>query len=170
MATTEFQTEIENGPLFNNAVTITMIADDTGVKLWGPVVLADGAVQAMPHAASTTTASDKNVIGVCVRMPRDGNATVADTSVIEVCLHGICKVKVNDANVSLNDSLVTHTTAGEAAVKAAFTISAAYAEAEIEAALNGVRAVFAIALSTVSSGADSIIACFVNITPYPGAA
>jgi hypothetical protein len=165
---TEFFTEIENGPVDNGAVTITMIADDVNVKLWGPVVLADGAADRMPRAASTTTASDKKVIGVCVRMPRDGLATVADKSAIEVCIYGIAKVKVNDSTVNLGDSLVTHTTAGEAAVRAEFAISATPTQAEIKAALSGVAAVFAKAWST-GAAADDIVACFINISPYPGA-
>jgi hypothetical protein len=145
-----------------------MIADDTSVALFGPVILADGANQALPHAASTTTADDRAVIGVCVRLNRSGTLT-ADVSHIEVCIHGICKVKVNDATVNLNDALSTNSTAGEAKVRAAFVISAAYSETEVQNALQGIRSTFGIALSTVTSGADSIVAAFINIVPNAGA-
>lgn len=168
MPTTTFRSEVRNGPIDNNGITMSMIAADTSIALWGPVVLSGGSITDLPKAASTTTASNKNVIGVCVKLPRSGTIT-ANTSIVEVLIWGIAKVKVEDATVNLNDALVTTTTAGKAKVQAAFTISATPTETEIQNALNGVRACFAIALSTVTSGADSIIAAFVNIVPYAGA-
>lgn len=169
MAVSEIYSEVDNGPLLDNAVTISLIAADTSIALWGPVVLASGSITALPRAASTTTADDRNVIGVCVRLPRDGTI-VAGTSMIEVCVAGVCKVKVADANVNLNDALATTTTAGIAKVRGAFTISGVFSASEVKAALNGIRSTFAVALSTVSSGANSIIAAYVNVVPNGGAA
>jgi hypothetical protein len=164
MAQTEFRSQVENGVIDESAITISMIADDTSIALYGPVVLADGSVTELPHAASTTTAGDANVIGVCVRLPRNGTIT-ADTSHVEVCIYGITKLKVNDANVSLNDALETNSTAGEARVQAGVEISTVYDKADEVAAFNNIRKCFARALTTVSSGADSYIAAFVNIQP-----
>src|SRR5262245_31768005 len=121
MAQTTFMSNIANGPIESSAITITMIADDTSVALWGPVVLADGSVTDLPHAASTTNGGDALVFGVCVRLPRSGLIT-ADVSPVEVCIFGICKLKVNDANVSLNDPLETNSTAGEARIQADPTV------------------------------------------------
>lgn len=167
MAVTEFRSKIDAGASFEDAVTITMIADDTSVALWGPVILVDSPVSNLTHlpqAGSTTSAGDVLVFGVCVRLPRNGTL-VADTTVIEVCIYGRCKVKVNDADVDLNDPLETHTTAGEAAVQPSTEISTTYDKADEVEAFNNIRASFAIALTEVESGADSIICAFVNIVP-----
>ncbi len=117
MAVTEFMTEIENGPVDSGAITVSMVSDDTSIALWGPVVLADGAIDRMPRVASTASAGNAAVFGVCVKLTRSGTL-VADSTHVEVCIHGICKVKVNDADVALNDPLQTHSTAGEAAIQA----------------------------------------------------
>lgn len=175
MPVTEFMAEIENGPIESSAITITMIANDTNIKLFGPVILANGTITDLPNAASTTTAGDAAVFGVCVRLGRDdpGNGTklVANTTRIEVCIYGICKLRVNDANVALNDPLETNSTVGEARIQPDPTVdatSAATVAADVVIVANNIRKCFAIALSTVTSGADSIIAAFVNINCVRG--
>jgi len=168
MATTEYQTEIENGVIVNNAVTIDMVATSTNVLLFGPVILTTGTVQQLPQVDGTTSADDRLVIGVCAKLNRSGTIT-ANVSHVEICIFGICKVKVADTTVNLNDALATTTVAGKAKVRAAFVISSSYSEAEVTNALQGIRSTFGIALSTVSSGADSIIAAFINIIPNGGA-
>lgn len=172
MAQTEFRSEIEAGTGFEESVTITMVADDVNIDLFGPVVLAQGSVTDLPHAASTTTAGDKLVIGVCTRLPRSGSIT-ADTSVVEVCVYGRCKVKVADSSVSLNDPLETTTTAGVARVQAdpvldVGTGTVAALGADVAIALNNIRKCFAIALTTVSSGANSIVLAHVGVNHCRG--
>lgn len=164
MATTTFRSEVSEGTGFSESITWAMIAKSTGVALYGPVVLSDESVTALPTCDSTTSAGDAKVIGVCVALPTNGTIT-AGTSFVQVCIHGRCKVKVNDADVALNDPLETFTTAGEAQIQPSTEISTTYDKADEVEALNNIRASFAIALTSVSSGANSYVACFVNIVP-----
>ncbi|WP_415283897.1 hypothetical protein [Candidatus Nitrososphaera sp. FF02] len=164
MAQTTFRAEIDRGAGFDDAVTVSMIADDTSIGLFGPVILADATVTDLPHAASTTSAGSLLAIGVCVSLPRSGTLT-ADKSIVEVCVYGRCKIKVGTADVALNDPLETSGTAGEAQVQPSTEISTTYDKADEVEAFNNIRASFAIALTTVSSGADSIVCGFVNIVP-----
>lgn len=165
MAQTEFRSEITIGAEFDDAVTLTMIADDTSVALYGPVVLADGSITDLPHAASTTTGGNTAVYGVCTRLPRSGTLT-ADISDVEVTVRGRCKLKVSDTDVALNDALETGTVAGVARKQAALAVRSdtlANLKADVVTGLKNVRAAFAIALTTVTSGANSIICADVGI-------
>jgi hypothetical protein len=172
MAQTEFRSEIEAGTGFEESVTITMVAHDTSIALFGPVVLSSGSITDLPKCASTTTAGDKLVIGVCTRLPRSGSIT-ADTSVVEVCVSGRCKVKVADSSVSLNDPLETNSTAGVAQVQVdpvldKTTNTVAALADDVVIALNNIRKCFGIALTTVSSGANSIVLAHVGINHVRG--
>lgn len=165
MAQSEFRPEITTGAEFGDAVTLTMIAADTSIALFGPVVLADASVADLPHAASTTSAGNANVIGVCTRLPRSGTIT-ADVSDVEVTVRGRCKVKVADATVNLNDALETSVTAGIARVQPAVAVRSdtlANLKADVVTGLINARRAFATALTTVSSGANSIICADVGI-------
>ena len=165
MALTEFRSELFAGAGFSNSLTMTMIAADTSIALWGPVVLNSGTATALPKAASTTSAGDALVIGVCTTMPESGTIT-ANTSVIEVTYFGLCKVKSVSANHSLNDPLETSTTAGQAQLQAQIVIdgtSSATLDTTCTNAFNAIRKCFGIALSTVSSGANSILLAKVGI-------
>lgn len=172
MPQTEFRSYITNGVIEDSAVTMSLIAADTSIAVNGPVVLAAGAddTEALPKAASTTTAGDAKVFGVCVRLPKNGTIT-ANTSPVEVCIHGLCKVLVADANVALNDPLETTTTAAKARVQPDPTVDAtslATLAADVVIVANNVRKCFGIALSAVSSGANSIVLAFVNINACRG--
>src|SRR5437870_7627107 len=165
MAVTEFRSELTVGTGFQDARTVTMIAADTSIAIWGPVVLASGAVNALPKAASTTNAGDALVFGVCVALPRSGTIT-ANTSVIEVCVLGFCKVKSVSANHSLNDPLETSATAGRAQLQAQIVIdgsSLANLDTTTKNALNEFRKCFGVALTTVASGANSILLAKIGI-------
>lgn len=141
---TEFSSDIAEGAGFSNAVTHAFVANSTGIKLYGPVILVDPVgEQALPKVDSTTTAGNQAVIGVCVALPQD-EILVAGESIVQVCVAGITKCKVNDATVAVGAALVTHTDAGEAAVRAAFVVGTTYTEANLVAALDGIRSCFAI--------------------------
>ncbi len=170
MAVTEFRAEIAEGTGFDQAITVSMIADDVNIALWGPVVLADASITDLPHAASTTTAGDRHVFGVCVALPANG-VIVADSDFVQICIQGFCKVKVNDANVALGDPLETNSTVGEARIQPDPTVdvaSSAALGADVVIVANNIRKCFAIALTTVTSGADSIVLCKVAINSARG--
>jgi len=90
----------------------------------------------------------------------NGYAATALGEVVQVCVFGRCKVKVDGSvNISIGDSLVTHAADG-IAEKADFQ-SADNTVALLNAAIKQLAAVFAIALKA-STADEDIIPCFVN--------
>ena len=170
MAVTTFRSEVSKGSGFQESVTRQFVAHDASIAVYGPVVLSTGSITALTEVASTTTASDKKVIGVCVWLPENGTITV-DKSVVGVVIFGLTKVKNVTATVNLGDVIECSATAGQAQVQAALVTrndTTAHLQADVVTGLNNIRAAFGIALSTVSSGAGSIHAVFVNISCAPG--
>lgn len=171
MAVTTFRSEVRQGPIDNLGITYSFVASDASIALWAPVVLSDASITDLPHVASTTTPGNKAVIGICVKRPRS-NSITADVSLVAVLVFGFGKLRVKDANVSMNAVLETSDTADRAQVQAAQSIRSdvlANTAADTIAAFENIRAGFAIALTQVSNGAGSVIAVFVNIVPCSGA-
>lgn len=169
MVATEFRSEVARGSGFEESITRQFVAHDTSIALWGPVVLSTGSQTKLAEVASTTTAGDVNVIGVCVMLPGSGTI-IADTSFVTICVFGICKLKVADATVNLNAALDCSTTAAVARVQPLLVTrndTTTHLQADVVTGLNNIRAAFAIALST-SSNANSIIAAFVHIQTCSG--
>lgn len=163
---TEFRSELAKGTAFSNSVTYSMIANGATIALWGPVILVAGAsaTKDIPKVDATTSGGSALVFGVCVAMPANGTIS-AGTSVVQICVFGLCKVKVLTATVALNDALETSTTAGQARVQTDPLLDDASSAAlapTVATALINIRRAFAIALSTTSN-ASSIVLCFVNI-------
>lgn len=168
---TEFRSELAKGTAFSNSVTYSLIANDTDLTLWAPVILIAGAsaTKDLPKVDVTTAGGSALVFGVLVALPASGTI-VAGVSVVQICVAGLCKIKVVTATVALNDALETSTTAGQARVQADVTVDAtslATLAADVVIVANNVRKAFAIALSSTSN-ASSIILCYVSVQTAKG--
>jgi hypothetical protein len=135
-------------------------ADGTNTPLWAPVILATKTTgDYLPEVATTSTLSDPTVIGVTVGPIADSAnsyCNIAAGEMIEVCTHGICKLKVDGTDpIALGDALCTHAAAGYAqllAVNAATT----YLKATFDTLFKYIGAAFAKALEASSADADII--------------
>lgn len=164
MATSTFRSEVAKGSGFEESITRQFVAADANVALYGPVILVASSEGVLPKVGSTTTAGDAKVIGVCVILPIQTVIT-ANVSYVTVVMFGLCKLLVEDAAVAMNDVIETTTTAGKARVQPAAVITddtVVTLGTSIQTIAQNIRKGFALALST-SSGANSIIAVFVNV-------
>jgi hypothetical protein len=169
MAQTFFRSELSEGPVAENAITREYVANDANIALFGPVILIAGAsaTKDLPKVGSTTTPGDPLVCGVCVGLPDD--KIVAAGKLVIVLEIGLTKLTVKSADVALNAPLETANEAGKAQVQAAIEIASTFDNTQIVAGLNNIRKAFALAYSAVTSGANSVILAYVNITTCQGA-
>lgn len=163
----ESLTAIQSGALGEDAIVIDAIATAANTPIWAPVVLgAIDATRELPKIATTTSAADKLVYGVTVGKLVDsanGYCNTAAGDLVQVCVFGQCKVKVdgNAENIAIGDALVTHAAAG-VAQKAACDAPAAdtYTTAAMNTTLQYLGSIFAKALKASTADGD-VIPCFV---------
>ena len=178
MSSTHYHSNVTTGPLDDDAIVETFIAEEANIKLWSPVVLvAAGAGEYLARAGPTANASDPKVIGVVVGPLRDAEnlyASLAAGDAIQVCTHGKCKVRVDGTDaIAVGDALVTYAADYYAKLMVAdpnfpaggdTTYYTAAIEAAMEAAVTAmiaqIQAGFAIALYAATVDGD-IIPCFV---------
>jgi len=157
--------EVVEGVLDDDAIVEDFISDEL-VQLWAPVILvAAGTGEDMPRVEPIDTAHTLTVVGVCVGPLRDATNKYAATAagqVVQVCVFGRCKCKVdgNAANIAIGDALSTHNADG-VAQKTSVDVTATVNEANVEAAIKNSMSRFAKALKASTADGD-IIPVFVN--------
>jgi hypothetical protein len=135
-------------------------ADAANTPLWAPVILATKTSgDYLPEVATTGTASDPTVIGVAVGPLADSANSYCNTTageMVEVCTHGICKLKVDGTDaIALGDALCTHGAAGYAQLLAC-DAPTTYLKATMNTMMKYIGAAFAKALEASSADGDII--------------
>lgn len=162
---THYYKNITTGPLDQDAIVESFIAEEANILLWSPVALvAAGTGEYMARAGPTATANDPKVIGVVVGPLKDAEnlyASLAAGDAIQVCTHGKCKVRVDGTDaIAVGDALVSYAADYYAALMAA-DAGATYVQADVNTLLGVLQSGFAKALYAATVDAD-IIACFVH--------
>ena len=179
MSATHYLSHITTGPITDDAIVETFLAEEASIKLWSPVALvAAGSGEHIARAGPTANAADPKVIGVVVGPLKDAENLLACTAAgqaIQVCTRGPCKVRVDGTDaIDIGDALVSY--AGDYYAKLMVADpdfptggDTTYYTATIEAAMENdlvlmiaqMQAGFAIALYAGTVDGD-IIPCFVT--------
>jgi len=163
---THYYPHITTGPLDQNAIVESFLAEEANILLWSPVALvAAGSGEYMARAGPTSNASDPTVIGVVVGPLKDAQnlyASLAAGDAIQVCTRGKCKVRVDGTDaIAVGDGLVSYEGDGYAKLALLDFGSVHTFGAATEASIKSALAVFALALYAATVDGD-IIACFVT--------
>jgi hypothetical protein len=142
----------------DSSVVVSAVASSANIIMFGVVVqTAKGTGEDLPRVGMTTTANDV-AYGIAVNpLAAAGIAAVSIGDTLEVCIWGLCKLKVNgnSDNIELNDGLVTSTTAG-IAVLAAIDVGGTPDQASINAAIQQLANIFAKACEASAADNDFI--------------
>jgi len=163
----ESLTHIVEGAVGKEGIIIDCVAGGE-IALWAPVTLAAaGTGEDLPRVTTTTTAADRKVLGVAVGPKRaSGKAADAAGDLVKVQVFGRAKVKVDGTTaIAIGDGLVTKNAAGVAVKASALDAPSSYAEATVQAELDKLDAIFAVAWKASTADGD-IIPCWI-LGPTP---
>ena len=113
----ESYAHIKTGAITSGSI-IEEFKATAAIEMWSPAVLAvAGTNEEMARVTGSSSAGQETVIGIIVGPKRaSGKAADAAGDSVQVCVFGICKLKVlgNSVNIALGDILRTSATAAKA--------------------------------------------------------
>jgi len=150
------------GPLEPDAAVVeSYISEEASIPIWGPVGLnAAGSGEYIARAGPAAGTTDATVIGIAVGPLRDAeNGYVSDAAgqAIQVLTFGKgkCRVDGDAANIGVGQSLIPHDADGVACL-AAVDVGGSYNQSLLQANLQEMFSVFAVALYASTADLDII--------------